>query len=496
MYLRMPKHPKQNRPSATLPLNAVEPPWAEEEFKTLDLGDPRREKRVRQMAGDFFANMGRTIPQASAGWAGAKAAYRCLDNEAVTPVAILAAHRAASLARAETEAVVLVVQDTTTVNLSTQPQTRGLGPISNNPGKTLGYFLHASLALGESGAVLGVLDVQTWARDPKQFKRKSSVVRNRQALEEKESIKWQRSVEATQAAALATPGPRKLWINVADREGDCYEVYWRAQHWRQQTGEQVHLLVRMQHDREVDGETDRLFAHLQRQPVALTWSLQVPAQPGRAARTAVLTLRFTQVSLPPSVQARKYLGRTEAVTLWALSACEEHPPTGVAPLHWRLLTTQAVTTADDALTQVRRYSQRWTIELFHKILKSGCRIEARQLETLPRLLRCLQLDVIVAWRVLALSRAGRGDLGALPITQWLTDLEWQLLWVHHHRTGPPPAQPPTTRQAVRWIAQLGGFLARKHDGEPGLLTLWRGLQRLHDFVHLAQNLPSPRQTCG
>jgi hypothetical protein len=489
----MPKYPKQNR-SCAAPV--VSRDWVEAEFKTLDVGDPRREKRVRQMAGDFFANLGRSIPHASAGWAGAKAAYRCLDNAAVTPEAILAAHRAASLARAEAEAVVLVVQDTTTVNLSTQPQTQGLGPISNNPDKTLGYFVHASLALGESGAVLGVLDVQTWARDAKQFRRRSSVVRNRQALEEKESIKWQRSVEATQAAALATPGPRKLWINIADREGDCYEVYWRAQQWRQQSGEAVHLLVRVQHDRELAGETNRLFAHLQRQPVALTWSLQVPAQPGRAARTAVLTLRSTQVRLPPPVQARKYLGRTETVTLWALSACEEHPPTGVPPLHWRLLTTQAVTTAADALTQVRRYSQRWTIELFHKILKSGCRIEARQLETLPRLLRCLQLDVVVAWRVLALSRAGRGDLGDLPITQWLTDLEWQLLWVHYHRLGPPPGPPPTTRQAVRWIAQLGGFLARKHDGEPGLLTLWRGLQRLHDFVHLAQHLPSTRQTCG
>jgi hypothetical protein len=463
--------------------------WVEEELWTLDLGDRRREKRVKQMTADFFANVGRMIPQASEGWAGAKAAYRCLDNEAVEPEAVLAAHRRASLERAHRETVVLVVQDTTALNLSTHAQTEGLGPISNNREKTLGYFVHGSLALGESGAVLGVLDVQSWARDPAAFKAGPRGARNRQQMEEKESIKWWRSVEATLAAAEAVPG--KVWVNLADRESDCYELFWRLQQWRQTHAEEVHLLVRAQHNRAVDGETERLFAHLQSQRVAATWTLQVPAQPGRAARQATLSLRFTQVSLPPPGNARKYLGREEALTLWAVSAREEHPPKGVPALHWQLLTTQAVTTAEAALTQVRRYSRRWEIELWHKILKSGCRIEARQLETLARLERCLQLDAIVAWRVLALSRAGRGPAGDLPISQWLAEHEWRLLWGQHHRHAPPPETPPSTRDAVRWIAQLGGFLARKHDGEPGILTLWRGLQRLHDFVALSRSLPSP-----
>jgi hypothetical protein len=438
------------------------------------------------MTGDFFANLGRGIPQASGDEAGAKAAYRCLGNEAVEAGALLAAHREASLERAREQAVVLVVQDTTTLNLSTHGQTEGLGPISSHGEKTLGYFVHASLLLGEDGGVFGALEVQSWARAAARLKARPKGERNRQELEEKESCKWWRSVEATLAAARALPG--KEWVNIADREGDCYELFWRLQEAKKEQPAEVHLLVRAQHDREVAGSSARLFEHLQSQAVAATWSLHVPAQPGRAARTATLALRFTRVSLEPPGNARKYQGRAEALTLWALSAREENPPTGVAALHWQLLSTQAVPNVESAMRQLRRYQQRWTIELFHKILKSGCRVEARQLETLERLERCLRLDVIVACRVLALSRAGRGDTSHLPITQWLTEVEWKILWCHQHRKTKPPAHPPTTREAVRWIAQLGGFLARKQDGDPGILTLWRGLQRLHDFISLANSL--------
>lgn len=134
-----------------------------------------------------------------------------------------------------------------------------------------------------------------------------------------------------------------------------------------------------------------------------------------------------------------------------------------------------------ALEKVSWYAQRWQIEVLHKVIKSGCKIEQRQLETAKRLQRVLMVDLIVAWRVLALCKAGRQTPEGLA-SEWLNEAQWQALWCYQHQTAKPPGQPPSVRQAVRWIAQLGGFLGRKSDGEPGPTVLWRGLQELRTIT--------------
>ena len=148
---------------------------------------------------------------------------------------------------------------------------------------------------------------------------------------------------------------------------------------------------------------------------------------------------------------------------------------------WRLLTTLPITSLAEACEKVGWYAQRWQIEVIHKVLKSGCKIEQRQLETAERLERALAVDQVVAWRLLALCKAGREQPDA-AVSEWLDQAEWEALWCQVHQRPTPPRTPPTVRQAVRWIAQLGGFLARKGDGEPGPITLWRGLHRLHDLT--------------
>lgn len=488
MYRRMPKHPVRVCRS-----RVREAPWAESEFKTLDLGDARRDKRFKQMAADFSAQPGQSIPQASENWGATKAAYRLFDNEAVEPAAVLAAHREATLARAQGEAVLLVVQDTTTLNFSTHARTKGLGPIGNNRDTTIGFFAHASLCVREDGEALGLLDLQTWARDPEKFHPQAKGARNRRPVEENESIKWLRSLEATVAAAARMPGKR--WLNVADREGDCYELFRRH---RQLCGDQVavDLLVRCQHNRTLTHDTVPLFAHVGQQAVATHWEVAVPRQPGQRARVARLAIRFAPVTLAPPAHQVKYQGHTEPIPVWVISALEEAPPAGVAAIHWQLLSTQPVTTAAEAIVQVQRYSQRWEIELWHKILKSGCRTEERQLETRTRLERCLVLDAIVAWRILALSKSARGAQADSPCTAWLAEHEWQALWCHVHDATQPPTKPPSIREAVRWIARLGGFLGRKRDGEPGTMVLWRGLQRLQDFAKLYRLFATQAKTCG
>jgi hypothetical protein len=165
------------------------------------------------------------------------------------------------------------------------------------------------------------------------------------------------------------------------------------------------------------------------------------------------------------------------LTLWAVEAREGRPPQGATPLGWRLLTTLPADRVEAAAEKVRWQAQRWLIEGIHKVLKSGCKVEQRQLETTARLQRVVMVDWIVAWRVLGLCKAARETPEGLA-RDWLSGEEWQALWCYMHERARPPRRSPTIRQAVRWIAQLGGFLGRRRDGEPGPIVVWRGLQPL------------------
>ena len=482
----MPTHQRPSHEGHHSPIH-----WVENEFKTLDLADPRRVRRLKRIAADLLAQPGASIPKASGDWAASKAAYRFFDNAAVDPAALLNAQRDAVLGRARGRAVVLAVQDTTSLNLSTHRHTRGLGPISNNADKTIGLHLHSTLLLRDDGQALGVLDALVFARDPAQFKAGARNARDHKPAGEKESRKWLQSAAASARAAGELEGT--LVINIGDREGDCYELFLQHREERTQGAGQHELLIRCQHDRKLTHDHDGLFSHLQKQPVAAHWSVEVPRQPGQKARVSTLAIRFAQVEFAPPAHQVKFRKQSRTITLWAVSAEEQNPPAGRAPICWRLLSTAPIASGAAAITTVRRYSQRWQIELFHKILKSGCRIEERQFENIERIGRCLILDVIIAARILTLSRAGREEAGSeRPASDWLAEAEWKSLWCHIHRSTTPPSDPPSTRQAVRWIARLGGFLGRKHDGEPGMITLWRGLHRLHDIASTWQILTDAR----
>ena len=478
-YLRMPIH-KASHKTTTHHDDQTHLRWAEDELRTLELGDSRRADRVKKVIANFLAQPGASIPKATGGWAGAKGAYRLFDCDGFDQSAVLAAQLDAVRARARGASILLAVQDTTSLNFSTHPHTRGLGPISNNADKTVGLFLHSTLLLRDEGAALGVLDSFVWVRDPAQFKAGKKNARDRKPASEKESRKWLHSVAASERFAGEMEGA--VVLNIGDREADSYELFLHHQTRRKQGAVRHELLIRCQHNRTLTHDHEPLFTHLQKQPVAARVELEVPRRAGQKARTATLCVRFCKVEFAPPAHQAKHRAQTERIVLWAISSEEENAPAGVQPICWRLLSTMAVETAPEAIAQVRRYSHRWQIEVYHKILKSGCQTEARQLESVERIQRCLMLDIIVAARILALSQAARDPTdGATPASQWLSEAEWKILTIHHDQSV-PPTHPPSTREAVRWIAQLGGFLGRKRDGEPGPMTLWRGLQRLTDLA--------------
>ena len=235
----------------------------------------------------------------------------------------------------------------------------------------------------------------------------------------------------------------------------------------------MHLLVRAQHNRQVAHPQKHLWDWLGTQRVSARLKIQVPRKDGQPGRLATLSIRYAQVTLrPPCLKADQ-----APLTLWVVEARETRPPKGATPICWRLLTTLPVKSAAAAVEKVRWYAQRWVIEVLHKVLKSGCQIEQRQLETAARLQRVLLVDLIVAWRGLALCRAGRETPAALA-SDWLQADEWRSLWCYMEERLRPPRRAPSVRQAVRWRAQLGGFLGRRGDGEPGPIVVWRGLQQL------------------
>jgi hypothetical protein len=408
------------------------------------------------------------LPEACASTTKAQAAYRFLANDDVVFETLLQPHYAATEGRISAlaqGAVILVPQDTTSVNYSKLESTEGLGPIGTTAEGAQGLHLHSTLAMTVQGVPLGFLDAQYWARDPGEFGKKAQ--RHRLAIEHKESYRWVKSYQAL--AAVQERNPHLRLVSMGDREADIYEMFTEAA--RAPAGPK--LLIRAKHDREVQDEPARLFDTLQGQPIAGYQRVKLPRQKNRPAREANLAIRFAALTLC-APQDKRPLG---PIAIWALLAREEQAPEGVEPVQWRLLTDMAVESFEQASEKVAWYTQRWGIEVFHRTLKSGCRIEARRLGHAERLAACLAIDMVVAWRIYHMVKLGR-EVPELPCDVYFDDAEWKALVAYRTKNPVPPEQPPSLREAIRMVAKIGGFLGRKSDGEPGTQTLWRGLQQL------------------
>jgi transposase-like protein/transposase Tn5 family protein len=445
--------------------SGTEDSWAWTEFGEADLGDSRRTERLVELAKTLAQRPTASLPDACVDGAQLKAAYRFFDNAAVTPEAVLASHVAATRERMTQVPVVLAIQDTTELDYTSHPATTGLGFL--NDLKHQGLLVHTTLALTPERLPLGLVAQQVWTRPTLGHR----ATRKTRALTEKESQKWVLSLEAVKETRVHCPSTR--FVCVGDREADVYDLF------LVERPPGVDLLVRAAWDRRVTDPQKHLWAAVGAAPVAGSAEVTIPRHPGQPARTATLTVRFRAVRLrPPRSRTKEKL---PTAPVWAVWVQEAAPPEGSAPIEWLLLTTCPVLTPEQALHCVAWYACRWGIEVWHKILKSGCQIEARQLESAERLQRCLTLYSVIAWRVLYATVLAR-TVPDRPCTVLLETAEWQALYCTTHRTPTPPATPPTLRQAVRWIAQLGGFLARTRDGEPGVTTLWKGFQHLADLT--------------
>jgi hypothetical protein len=444
--------------------------WAIEEFAQVELKDVRLNQRCQELAATLGQQPSASINQACEEWPDTKAAYRFFDNSEVTPAEILAPHQQCTVERMRKHELVLAVQDTTFFNYTHHPQTQGLGEIGNKKQNQRGFGMHSTLAVTPAGVPLGLLTQAFFTRPLGEPAHKPAELRQL-PIEEKESYRWLQAFEQT---LTLTPTDVQV-VTVCDREADIYEMFVLAQE------KEAGLLVRASKDRRLaEAEVTKLWAKAEQQAIAGHLTVRIAQNQKRDAREATVSVRFTQVHLKPPWRPNG--NKLPPVTLHAILVREDNPPYNVdEPIEWLLLINHCVDDFEHAVQVIEWYCCRWQIEVYHKVIKSGCQVEDCRLQTADRLQNYIALMSVIAWRLHWLTYINRADPD-LPCTVALTTVEWQALYMRIHRTTSLPESPPTVRQAVRWIAQLGGFLGRKRDGEPGITVIWRGWQRLQDIA--------------
>jgi len=478
-------------------------PWVLNEMKTACLKDKRLNNRLREVLSQLGGHPTASIPAACGGHTEMTAAYRLFDNDKATFDTILQPHIDSTRKRVAEQSVVILAQDTSEIDVTRpEQQVSGSGPLDG--GARCGAFLHPLHAFTPDGTPLGTLHALAWVRDA--VEKRSSVMsraqRAAQPIEEKESYRWVEVFRRARQEAAYCPSTQL--VCVADSEADIYELLTEA------TTEpcRVDWIVRACQNRSLQREDDEdatgnhLREQLLSQPVLFTHTIQVRGRKAkvscetrgrrqpRESRQAEMEVRTARVTLRPPWRAERNL---PTVTTNVVLVSEVDPPENDVPVEWLLLTSLPVDEVEQVRQVIQYYCVRWMIEVFFRVLKSGCRVEERRFEHIDRLLSCLAVYLIVAWRTLYVCRMGRGcpDISCESVFE---PAEWKSVWAVVHRT-PPPSTPPRLGDMVRLIAQLGGYIKRKHTDPPGPQTTWIGLQRMHDFA-LSWKLFGPDTRAG
>jgi hypothetical protein len=464
-------------------------PWIMDEVKTARLGDRRLNSRFAEVLSQLAARPTASIPAACGGRAEMVAAYRFCENENTSFDGVLRSHIDATRQRMAAQPVALLVQDTTEIDVTRpEQQVAGAGPLDGNSRR--GALLHLMHAFTPDGTPLGTVFGTAWMREEEPVC--ASLSRAERAaipIEEKESHRWLVALQQVREEAQRCPATRL--ICVADSEADIYEVLVEG------TREPSHSnwIVRACQNRALlceNGENSgkkHLREYVLEQPVLFGKSIHVRGRKAlvagetrgrrqpRQSREAEVVVRAARVTLRPPWRPEHKL---PPVIVNVVLVSEVNPPLGDEPVEWLLLTSLPIDSVEHVRQIIQYYCVRWMIEVFFRTLKSGCRVEERLFEYMDRLLTCLAVYVIVAWRTLYVCRLGR-SCPEISCEAVFEPAEWKSVWKVVRREDPPP-EPPPLGVIVRLVAQLGGYVNRKRADPPGPQTIWIGLQRMHDFA--------------
>jgi hypothetical protein len=443
--------------------------WASQVAAAADLPDERLDKRLTAILLETIEHPSASIPQAAGSEGEATATYRFYGNPRVTANSLRLGFSTETARRCLDENVVLVVQDTTSLNFTGLHSIPELGPIDSG-GLARGVHLHTTLGVTTAGMVLGPLDQQYWARP----------LPGQPPPEEKESVKWINGIEGARDVLYTTAGNRPVprLIHVMDREGDAYEVMMTIVDARDSA------IIRCAQNRRIDDPLGTAHAAVRGQPVLGRQEILIPRKTGVPERGAQVEVRSMRVNLVPDLE--KY-PHAWPMTWNLVEVWEPVPPPGVEPAHWLLWTLEPAATAAEAFEVVRKYTCRWPIEEVHLVLKSGCKVESLQLETWDGLEKAVTVNAAVAVRIVSLRDLAR-ETPEAPALEVLNEDEVEVLVCRFGKKMKPSEL--TIAQAVLWIGRLGGHLNRKRDGMPGVRTLWRGP---HDLALLVMGFQAAKR---
>jgi len=464
-------------------------PWAKEEMAAADLKDKRLNKRLTRILSDLAERPTASLPAACGGEAELAAAYRFFDNEKVGYEGVLQPHREATRERIASQEVVLLVQDTTELDLTRpQQQVEGAGPMDS--GERRGAFLHLMEAFTVDGTPLGAVAAEMWTRDDEYFSQPQETKRRQRKarpIEQKESFRWLECLR--QSRELAQEFPTVQCVCVGDSEADIYHLF------AEPRGEHpVQWLIRACQERcvcDARGQpSGTIREEVMKNPVLFTKEISIRGRQAktscekrsrrtsRNSRKAVAEVRAARITLRPPAHSDRPL---PPVTVHAVLVREAGPPEGEEPVEWILLTTLPIDNAEQVRQIIQYYCVRWMIEVLFRTLKSGCRVEERHFEHIDRMLPCVAVYLIVAWRTLMLVRLGR-SCPEMDCECVFEPSEWKSVWMVIHRKA-PPRKPPKLAEMLRLIGQLGGYVNRPNRKDlPGPQTTWLGLQRMRDLA--------------
>lgn len=471
----MKSHSSEATNTAGLPASSS---WVEAELSGGQFSDARHGVRLGILLQDMAEGVGQSIPLASEDWANTKGAYRLLSNERVSDKEILSGHLEATRGRvAAVSEPVLILHDTTEFTFkrgdsnavgwpSNHKDGTGDGRVAVRPHTVHSVLMHSSLVVTLQGLPLGMAAVKLWTR-PEKPRRKPSKARSSRSVpaEQKESYRWlENVVEATERLG----SPRRC-IHVGDREADMLALFNCARE------HDALFLVRITGKRATDEDGASIDSVMKKTPVAGIWPVTFKDATG-TTHTAELEIKFRRLKLVRSKHKRKDFEPIEATIIYA---CEKTKPKGRARLDWKLVTNLDVTSLADATEKLDWYALRWKIEVFHKILKSGCNVEESKLQNTHRLTNLIAVSCILAWRIFWMTMINRSQTPVAPGLA-LTKLECEVL-DQRVKDNKPPKQKDLAYY-INKIARLGGYLNRANDRPPGYVVMWRGLSRLADIV--------------
>jgi transposase-like protein/transposase Tn5 family protein len=433
-------------------------------FGAVELGDRRRTKRLIGSAAQIAAHPEKPFNQVF-NWNDLRGFYRLCDQETATLQALQGPHWQQTRRAMAEHALVLILHDTSELDFTEHTALQGAGPIGDGGGR--GFLQHNSLAVvPEPKQVLGLAYQQWYIRKEAPKNEHSSKRRRR----DRESVLWLRGIEAT-----GQPPEGCRWVDVGDRGADIYEAMVASQ-------VQGHdFLFRVTQNRQVWMTAERSELTTLRDYACGLASqgrdtVDIPSRGGRAGRQAEVELAAAPVWIPaPAGTGQR--AQQPVVAAWVVRIWEATPPAGVEGLEWILVTSVATQTLDELRERRDWYACRWMIEVFHDIEKNGCSEEDRRFETAERMQACLAILSVVAVRIFQLRTALESQPDE-PAEQVATQEEIQVL----RRFLEQKNSSFSVKDFVRGVARLGGFLGRKHDGDPGVKTLWRGYQRLQDLL--------------